>query len=88
MRLKYFSRKDGWDQYWEILDKKLPDEALYMDAMCSADRFVGSNKHLKYHSDEVMGSRIINIPYNLSWKWVFNSYLKKHCKNKHLRKNS
>ena len=70
-KLKYFSKKDGWDQYWDILDMKLHDEDLYIHAMHSADGFAA--KHLKYK-----GPVWNFLFYSLPWKIVFNKYLKEN----------
>lgn len=37
MRLKYFSKKDGWDQYWDILNSEVPYEDIHVRAMQFAD---------------------------------------------------
>ena len=48
MKLRYFNKKDGWDQYWDMLEKykDLPEEDLVTKAMYSADKLTSRRKVL------------------------------------------
>ena len=67
-KLKYFSKKDGWEQYWDILDLKSSEESIHVKAMHSADK-LSSRKKVLFNSDFIRNFLFIR---------EYNRYLKEN----------